>query len=341
MELLRTLCQTPGIPGREERVRQVVADHAREIFDDVRCDRMGNLICRMAPRVDNGSSHSVLLASHMDEIGFYVQAIDDDGYLRVHNVGGFDMRTLFARRVLVQGREDVLGVMHPSGKPLHLATEEDRKKIPDMSDILVDLFMPADRVRETVRVGDPVTLHQPFEQIGDYYTAKALDNRIGIWVSLKAAEKVRDTLSCELYFVATVQEEVGLRGAGPGIFGIDPDVAIAVDTTAASDTPGVDKVSRLVQLGKGVGLKVMDGSSIGNRQLLDELAGLGEQRHITYQIAVMPRGGNDAGPMQRTGSGRPTLAMAVPTRYIHTTCEAVHSADAGAAIDLLAAYLSK
>jgi endoglucanase len=341
MDFLKKLSEMPGVPGREERVRELILKETKGLFDETSVDAMGNLICRKQPGKPAGRKGGlkVLLSCHIDEIGFYVRAIDDKGRLRVQNVGGFDTRNLFARRVLVQGRKDLLGVLNPAGKPIHMASEEEKKKIPEVAEFFVDLFLGKEEVDKLVRVGDPVTLVQTCEEIGEVVCGKCMDNRIASYVAINALRKVGKKSGYEIYYAATVQEEVGLRGAGPATFGVEPDIAIAVDTTLACDTPGIDPVDSITQLGKGVGIKVLDGGSISHRGLLDDFVKLAEKQKIPYQLEILPRGSTDAAAMQRAGAGFKTITLSVPTRYIHTICETVHKTDVQAAIDLLAAWL--
>ena len=358
MKFLKQLSETPGVPGREERVRELILRETKGLWDETRTDAIGNLIClkkagktaaattgtvtKKTVTVAKGTKATkVLIACHIDEIGFYVRAIDDKGRLRLQNVGGFDTRNLFARRVCVQGRRDLLGVMNPTGRPIHMASEDEKKKIPEISDFFVDLFLPKDQVDKLVRVGDPVTLVQEFEQIGDVVNGKCLDNRIASWVAIEAIRKVGNKSSYDIHYAATVQEEVGCRGAGPSTLGVEPDIAIAVDTTLACDTPGIDPVDAVTQLGKGVAIKVLDAGSISDRALVDEFVELAEKKKIAYQLEILPRGSTDASSMQRAGKGCRTITLSVPTRYIHTICESAHKDDLDAAVNLLAAWLTK
>lgn len=342
MQLLKKLTETPGVPGREERVRELIVRETKGLFDQVDTDPMGNLIClKRAGKTGKGKPPKVMLACHMDEIGFYVRYVDDQGFVRVVNVGGFDTRNLFSRRVLVQGKKDLIGVMHPAGKPVHIATDEERKKIPEIADLSIDLFRDKKEVEKLVSVGDPVTMIQEMLVIGDVVTGKAMDNRLAVWTGINTIKRIGNRSPYDVYFVATVQEEVGLRGATTSAFGIDPHVGIAVDGTLACDTPGVDKADAVCQLGKGVGLKVMDSSSISSRRLLDEFAALAKKNKIPYQLEILPRGGTDQGAIQRAGAGRETITLSVPIRYVHTTVESIHKSDLDAAVDLLSAWLTK
>ncbi len=342
MQFLKKLSEIAGVPGREERVRDLILAQTKGMWDDTRLDAMGNLICHKKPGKAAGRKKApkVLIACHIDEIGFYVRGIDDKGRLRVQNVGGFDTRNLFARRVLVQGRKDLLGVMNPGGRPIHMASEEEKKKIPEVSEFYVDLFLPKEQVDKLVRVGDPVTLVQQLEQIGDVVNGKCLDNRVASWVAINAIRKAGNKNSYDIYYAATVQEEVGCRGAGPTAFGVDPDIAIAVDTTLACDTPGVDPVDSITQLGNGVAIKVLDGGSISDRGLVDDFVALAEKKKIAHQLEILPRGSTDASSMQRVRGSFRTITISIPTRYIHTICESAHKKDLEAAVNLLAAWLT-
>ncbi len=368
---LKSLTETPGVPGREERVRELILEQTAELWDETEVDAMGNLIClKRATRKPTGKRGGkggaplrVMLACHMDEIGFYVRYIDDNGFVRIQNVGGFDTRNLFARRVVVHGKEDLLGVLNPSGKPVHIATEEEKKKVPQINEFCIDLFRPKADVIKNVEIGDPVTLAQHTEVIGNAVCGKAMDNRIALWVGINAIRKAfgldylmpdgaaprrKSTKKkartgggspYDIYFVACVQEEVGLRGAMTAAYGIDPDIGIAIDTTLCCDTPGVSRDDAITEFGKGVAIKVMDGASISHRGLFDEFVALAKKKRIAHQREILPRGGTDAGSVQRARAGRKTITLSVPTRYIHTVTEAIHKQDAQGAVELLAAWL--
>lgn len=344
MRFLKKLSETPGVPGREERVRDLIKRHTRELFDTQTVDPMGNLICRKKPgrtaRSRRGEAKKVMIACHIDEIGFYVRAIDKKGRLRIHPAGGFDVRNLFARKVMVQGKKDLIGVLNPAGRPIHIASPEDRKKVPELKEFFVDLFLTKKAVDKLVRVGDPVTLIQTMEEIGDVVVGKCMDNRVASWVAINAIRKIGARSAYDIYYVATVQEEVGCRGAMTSAFNIGPDVGIALDTTLACDTPGISEEEAITSLGQGVGIKIMDSGSISHRGLVDEFIAVAEKKKIRYQLEILPCGGTDAATVQRAGPGRPTLTLSIPTRYIHTVTETVHKKDLDAAVNLLAAWLT-
>ena len=351
LELLKRLCETPGVPGREHRIRALIQNEIDGLFDEVRVDPMGSLICVRHARDADGaaleSAPRTMVAAHMDQIGFLVRHLEKDGWLRVQPVGGFDPRVLFARRVRVcpdlnDPAADLPGVLNPGGKPLHVSTPEERKKVPELAEFYIDLAMDADAVRERVRIGDMVVLDARCDEVGDAVVSQALDNRVACWLVIEAVRELvggGGAQPSELHVVFTVQEEVGLRGAMASAYTVKPDIGIAVDTTLCVDTPGVPEDQRCSVFGGGVALTVMDGSAIADAAIVDRMEALCEAHGIPHQRSLMARGGTDAGGMQRQVGGVRTFTLSVPTRYIHTVTEMIHRRDMAAGRDLLAAYL--
>jgi putative aminopeptidase FrvX len=336
LSLLKRLSETPGIPGWEDRVRALVEGELSGLVDDVRQDALGNLIAHR-----RGEGPRVMVAAHLDEIGFYVKYIDDHGFLRLQPVGGFDARNLFARRVVVHGSSgDLPGLLNPSGRPVHLSTPEERKKVPELREFFVDLGLSPEEVRSRVRVGDPVTLWQEASEVGELFSGKAMDDRASVFVLLETLRALRGApLAFDLYAVFTTQEEVGLRGALTSAFGVEPEIGVALDVTLAVDIPGGAPDEAVSQLGKGVGIKILDNSMISHRGLVRTFVELAERHSLPYQLEVLPLGGTDGGAIQRSRLGVPTITLSVPTRYIHTVTETVHRKDLEAEITLLQAYL--
>jgi len=362
IDLLKRLCETPGIPGREERVRELIAGEIDGLFDEIVIDGMGSLICTREPRASKGSASKkksktatkrssddeeptrVALLCHMDEIGFYVSHIDDKGFIRVNPAGGFDTRNLFSRRMTVCTREhgDIHGVMNPGGRPIHIASEEDKKKVPEIKEFMIDTGLPAEQVKKLIRIGDMVVPNEPFIEMGDKLVSKCLDNRIACWLGIeciRALEKAGTGHAAQINVVFTVQEEVGLRGALTSSFAIMPDVAIGVDTTLSCDTPGVPGEEAVTTQGEGVALGVMDGYMIADHTLTDELEAVADKKGIPTQRSILPKGGQDGGAAQRTGVGCRAAAVLVGLRYIHTVTEMAHKRDLKAGLDLLTAWL--
>ena len=338
-DLLKRICETPGISGREERMRRLVAAELRPLVDELNTDVMGNLIGIKKGKADGPR---VMIAAHMDEIGFLVKYIDDKGFLRLQPIGGWDPRVMVAQRVLVHGfsGESLRGVLMPSAKPIHLLTPEEAAKPPKLEEFCVDLGLSVDRVKQNVEIGDMVTMDRTMERVGDMVVSKAMDNRVSVFVMIEALRKLQSTrLDANIVAVATVQEEVGLRGATTAGFLVEPDVAIAVDITLANDFPGPLDYEQIVRLGGGAGIKVMDTSLLCHPRLVRHFRDVAEAYGIPYQLEILPRGGTDAGGIQRTRGGVPSFTLSIPTRYVHTVNEMAHCADIQACIDLLAAYL--
>jgi tetrahedral aminopeptidase len=333
MELLKRLSEAPGIPGREEAIRTIVREALDTHVAEISVDRLGNVIAHK-----KGTGPKVVIAAHMDEIGFLVSHVDEEtGFLRIQPVGGFDPRTLIAQRVMVHARDaglcGLIGI-----KPVHVLTDEERKKTPEMKDLFVDIGLTGKEVKGKVRVGDPVTLVQTFNEVGNLVTGKALDDRMGVYIGIEAVRRLGKH-KADIYFVATVQEEVGLRGARTSAFAIAPDIGVALDSTIACDIPGVQAHEQITRLGKGVAIKLQDSASISHPGLVRFLAKLAEKHNIQYQYEILPRGGTDAGAIQPAREGVAVVTLSVPSRYVHTVVEAAHKDDIEAAIKLLTVFL--
>ncbi|WP_187293202.1 M42 family metallopeptidase [Octadecabacter arcticus] len=338
-ELLRQLCEMPGVPGHEDRVRKLIMSEIDGLFDEVTVDPMGSLLCRRD--ADKPDAPKIMLLCHMDEIGFLVSHISDKGYLYLQPVGGFDPRNLFSRRVLVCTEDgDFKGVMNPGGKPIHISSAEDRKKIPEVGEFYVDLGL-GEAAKDVIKVGDFVVMDEPFIEIGDKFVSKALDNRIACWLGIEMMKKLGSKgRGAEIHVVFTTQEEVGLRGARTSAFKVQPDIGIGIDTTLACDTPGVpDKDATTVQ-GKGFGLHVRDSSFIADKALVREIETLAIKNDIPYQRTMLAAGGQDGAAAQQAAAGARAVGIVVGTRYIHTVTEMIHKTDLQAALDILTAYLA-
>lgn len=335
------------VPGREARVREVIENHVRQagLFDEIRTDAMGSLIGIRRPRPKDGGTIEkplkVMLAAHMDQIGFLVSHIDENGFLRVNPVGGFDARNLFARQVRVcTAGGDLPGVMNPSGRPIHIATADEKTKVPEINEFFIDIGMTGEAVKERVKIGDMVVLDGPFQEVGDSVISQCLDNRVGCWAQIRALEKLQHH-DCEIHAAWTVQEEVGLRGAMPAAYDIAPDLGISCDTTLCCKIPGVPDEQRVTVPGDGVCLKVMDSSTIADIGLLEDIEAVAARQGIKCQRGVLPRGGQDGAMIQRSRSGVRTAVFACPVKYIHTVTEMVHKVDLESYPELLAAYLQQ
>lgn len=334
-ELIKRLCEAPGIPGREDQIREIVVNELRPLVDELEVDALGNVI---ATKKGKGGPR-VMLAAHLDEIGFMVRYIDDNGFVRLQNVGGFDARVLASQRVLVHTRSGQVlrGALQPAAKPIHVLQPDEVKPF-KITDFYVDLGMSAAEVRDLVDIGDMVTMDRTLEQVGNTVLSKSLDDRVSVYIMIEALRAVGEH-DAEIVAVATTQEEIGLRGAATAAYGVDPDVGVALDVTIAGDIPGFEPHEQVTKLGEGVALKVYDSSHIPNYKLVQHFRDVAERHGIKYQLEVLARGGTDAGAMQRTRAGVPVITLSTPTRYLHTVNEMAHVDDIEGAVNLLARYL--
>jgi putative aminopeptidase FrvX len=337
MDLLRELCEAVGVPGREERLRAIVRREFAELVDEVRTDALGNVI---GLRRGN-SGRRLTIHAHIDEIGFLVTHVEEEGgFLRLTPLGGHDPRNMVAQRVKVMGVRDLDGVLHPGQKPPHLLDAHERDKQCKIPEFFVDVGLPLEQVRELVPIGSPVVIHREFGRVGDLVSCKALDNRLSVYVMLEALRRT-GPVGFDIYAVATVQEEVGVRGAITAAYDAEPHVGIALDVTIAADIPGVPVQQQVTRLGRGTAIKVMDSYSISNPRVTAVLRDLAEARRIPYQMEILPLGGTDAAAIQRSRTGVPVATISTPTRYVHTSIEAAHTADIEASIALTAAFLEE
>jgi len=335
-DLLKKLCETPGVSGREDKVRDLVIEELRPLTDEISVDTLGNVI---AVKKGTGGPR-VMLAAHLDEIGFLVKYVDDKGFLRVQPVGGWDPRTMVAQRVHVHGfgGQMLLGALMPAAKPIHLLTAEEMAKPLKIEEFFIDLGLPVDEVKAQVEMGDMVTMARTTERVGGSVVSKSLDDRLSVFVMIEALRTVGPH-TAEIIAVATTQEEVGLRGATTAAYALQPDIGIALDVTLANDFPGVDGPDQVTRLGEGAALKIMDGSTLSHPKLLRHFRNLAEKHGIKHQLEILSRGGTDAGAIQRSRAGVATFTLSLPTRYIHTVNEMASIADIEAATALLARYL--
>jgi len=343
IDLLKRLCETPGVPGREHRVRELILSEIEGLFDAVETDSMGSLLCRRDARGGGDSPLKVMLLCHMDEIGFLVTQVSDKGFVHVDPVGGFDPRNLFSRRVRVCTRDgDYKGVMNPGGRPVHISSPEERKKVPQPKEFFIDLGMGKEAA-EKVKVGDFVVMDEPFIELGDKLVSKALDNRVACWLGIEAVRRLvaeKPDHACEIHLVFTTQEEVGLRGARTAAYRIKPDIGLGIDTTLACDTPGVPSSEAVTTQGKGFGLHLKDSSFIADIALAEEIEALAEANGIPCQRTILAAGGQDGAAAQQAAAGARAVGIVVGTRYIHTVTEMVDRTDLQAALDILVAYLA-
>jgi putative aminopeptidase FrvX len=330
IDLLHRLTAVHGIAGFEHEVRAVVDSEIRPLVDDVRTDRLGNLI---ATKHGTGGP-IVLVAAHMDEIGFLVRHVDARGFLRLQPLGSFDPRVLLAQRVLVHpsGGDPIPGIIETTVDSLHFRLPQEPRL--EMKDLFVDVGPAASRAE----IGDMVTLDRGLAVSGDRIVSRALDDRLGLLVMIEALRQVREQ-GATIVAVATTQEEVGSRGAMTAGFDIDPDICIALDLTIANDIPGAEPDQEVTRLGDGPAIKVMDTSQVSHPGIVRHLRDLAGEHGIPYQLEVLNHGGTDASLVQRLRAGVAVATISIPARYIHTVNETASISDADLATTLLARYL--
>ncbi|HMP28738.1 MAG TPA: M42 family metallopeptidase [Saprospiraceae bacterium] len=329
--LLSKICELPGAPGYEYRVRNFIIDQVRDYCDEVEIDNLGNVIAI----IRGNSNRKVMSAAHMDEISFIVTHIEEGGFVRFHTLGGFDPKTLTAQRVIIHGKEDILGVM--GTKPIHTMTAEERNKPVKTTDYFIDTGRTSEELKTLISIGDVITRERSLVQMGNCINAKSLDNRISVYILVEVLKGLKNkTIPFDFYAVFTVQEEVGLRGATTAASYIQPDFAIALDVTVASDMPGLQPYEFITSLGKGTAIKVMDGSVICDYRMVEYMKHISQAHSISYQLEVLTAGGTDTAQLQRAGIGGSIAgAISIPTRYLHQVIEMCNKDDVMATIKLL------
>ncbi|MEO0468712.1 MAG: M42 family metallopeptidase [Bacteroidota bacterium] len=329
LELLRNLCLTPGAPGGEEPIRQLVLREIESLVDDIQVDHMGNVIALKKGK----ESRKVMAAAHMDEISFIITHIDKEGFARFHTLGGFDPKTLTAQRVIVHGKKDLLGVM--GSKPIHIMTPEDRNKAPRIQDYFIDFGMSGEEVMKHISVGDKVTRERDLVEIGETVCTKSLDNRVSVYILIEALRQMK-TPAYDFYAVFTVQEEIGLRGATTSAHYINPEFGFGLDTTIANDLPTAQEHEKITKLGAGAAVKIMDSSVVADSRMVRFMESVAEKHGIDTQREILTAGGTDTGALQRAADGAIAGCISIPTRHIHSVVEMCHKGDIEKCVDLLA-----
>ena len=334
LAFLQRLLETPSPSGFEEPNAENFRAYVAPFADSVTTDRMGNVIAAVNPE----GSPRIMLAGHMDEIGLLIVHIADDGMCYFRGIGGHDNAVIVGQRVTVHtGGGPIAGVI--GKKPIHLLTPDERGKAVEMQDLWIDIGVSTkDEVAAAgIKVGDPATYAVNMTRLqNDRITARAVDNRVGAWTVAEALRRVKEkNPQAAVFAVATVQEEVGLRGAQTSAFGINADIGIAVDVTFATDFPSMDK-RKVGEVKLGQGPTVLRGAN-ASRKLAAHMIAVAEEAKIPYQPEATPGGtGTDANAMQIARAGMTTGLLGIPLRYMHTPCEIISLADADNCAELMA-----
>lgn len=329
IKLLAEICETPGAPGYEQPIREVVLRELKSLGVKVSIDNMGNVTAFKKGK----NSKKVMIGAHMDEISFIVSHIDDKGFLHFHPLGGFDPKTLTAQRVIVHGKKDLVGVM--GSKPIHVMTAEERNKVPKISDYFIDLGMDVKEVKKYIQIGNVVTRERKLIEMGDCVNCKSIDNRVSVFILIETLRQLK-TVPYDIYGVFTVQEEVGIRGANVSALQIQPDFGFGLDTTIAYDVPGALAQEMVTKLGDGTAIKIMDSSTICDYRMVDYMKKTADKYKIKWQPEILPAGGTDTAGIQRMSAGGSIAgAVSIPTRHIHQVIETANKKDIEGSISLL------
>jgi len=336
LTMLKELTDANGIPGNEKEVREVFEKYISPYADEVTIDNLGSSI---AKKVGDENGPKIMVAGHLDEIGFMVTRIDDNGFIYFQTVGGWWNQVMLAQRVTILGNKGhVTGVI--GSKPPHVLSAEERKKPYEIKNMFIDIGASSkEEAKEFgVKPGDSVVPYFEFTQLKNekMLMAKAWDNRIGLAIAIEVLRRLQEEDHPNtVYGVGTVQEEVGLRGAKTSTFSIKPDIGFAVDVGIAGDMPGVSEKDADGKLGEGPQIVLYDASMVSHKGLRDLVVDTADEQLIPYQFATMAGGGTDSGSIHLTADGVPALSITVATRYIHSHAAILHYDDFENAVKLI------
>ncbi|MGA3602564.1 M42 family metallopeptidase [Lysinibacillus agricola] len=343
LQMFKDLTDANGIAGNERAPREVMKKYIAPFADSVETDNLGSVI---AKKVGDENGPKIMVAGHLDEVGFMVTQIDDKGFIKFQTVGGWWSQVMLAQRVTITTRkgDEIIGVI--GSKPPHILPADVRNKVVDIKDMFIDVGAASkDEVLEWgVRPGDMVTPYFEFNVMKNekYLLAKAWDNRIGCAIAIDVMKALKNEKHPNiLYSVGNVQEEVGLRGAKTATHKIQPDIGFAVDVGVAGDTPGVTAKESTSKMGAGPQIVVYDASMVSHRGLREFVLDVADENNIPYQFEAMAGGGTDAGSMHITANGVPALSIGIATRYIHSHAGILHRDDYDNAVKLMVEVIKK
>lgn len=344
LHMLKRLTDATGVPGNEKEVRSLMREYLEPHAEAFHQDGLGSLFAEHKGASEDAPR--VLIAGHMDEVGFMVTKIDEKGFLRFQPLGGWWGQVLLAQRmnIVTSSGEVIPGVI--GAKPPHVLPPEARNKPVDIKDMFIDIGASSKEEVDGwgIRPGDTVVPHCEFTVMKNenFLMAKAWDNRIGCAIAIEAIKRLKaDGHPNTIFAGATVQEEVGLRGAQTVAHLLKPSIAFAVDTGIPGDTPGMTDREALSKLGEGVQVIMFDATMIAHRGLIDFVTKVATEENIKYQLDLTPGGGTDAAKFHLSNTGVPSLALTVPIRYLHTNVSIMHKADFEAAVDLVVAVTKR
>lgn len=342
LQMLKDLTDAKGIPGNEREPREVMKKYITAYADEVTTDGLGSLI---AKKTGKEGGPKIMVAGHLDEVGFMVTQIDDKGFLRFQTVGGWWSQVMLAQRVTITTKKgDVTGVI--GSKPPHILPPEMRKKPVDIKDMFIDIGASSreEAMEFGVLPGDQIVPYFEFTVMNNekMLLAKAWDNRIGCAIAIDVLKGLKDAEHPNVvYGVGTIQEEVGLRGARTSAHAIQPDIGFAVDVGIAGDTPGISEKEASSKMGEGPQIILYDASMVSHKGLRDFVVGIADELSIPYQFDAIAGGGTDSGAIHMTANGVPALSITIATRYIHSHAAMLHRDDYENAVKLITEVIKR
>lgn len=334
-KILDTLSSGSTVSGYEYKINDTIIYAFKNYTTTTEIDSLGNIISMKKGR-NNSKGLKIMIAAHIDEIGLMVKHIEDNGFIRFTNIGGIDPRTIVGQEVIVHGKKDLFGVI--ASKPPHLQEASDLNQTIKMEDMFIDLGYSKEELKDLVSIGDVITIKREFKSLqNNRVTGKALDNKAGVVAMLECAKELEKiNHEADVYFVSTIQEEVGMRGAFTSTYKINPHIGIAVDV-GFGHTLELEK-HRTLELGQGPGITI--GGNI-HPKLREHLVNVAKEYNIPFQYEVTPGPtGTDGRAMQITREGIPTLCLSIPLRYMHTSVEVVDITDIKNTGKLLALFIA-
>lgn len=324
--MLKELCNAYGVSGNEEEIRSIIIEAIKPHCHSVKVDKLGNIIALKKGKGRTGKK--IMLAAHMDEVGFMVKSIEDNGTLKVATAGGIDTRVLVGKHLVI-GKDRIPGIL--AYKPIHVQ-REDYKKIPKLDDLNIDIGAKDKKdAQKYVSVGDYAVFDTEFEQNGNLLKGKAFDDRFGCFAIIELLKK---TYQNDIYAVFTVQEEVGLRGATVAAYDVMPDFAIVLEGTSAAEFPEKKDLADFPKMGRGVVITISDRTMFAGRGMRELAQSIAKKNRVQFQFKQPMIGGTDAGRIHITGSGCRAIVFAVPCRYIHAPVGYADKRDLNAMIKL-------
>ncbi|MDY0234502.1 MAG: M42 family metallopeptidase [Gudongella sp.] len=332
--LLKKLTEASGLSGNEKEVRDIIINEIKAYVDDIKTDKIGNLIVH---KKGKNAGKKLMIAAHMDEIGLLVKDIDSKGLLKFMTVGGIDKRILVSKVVYV-GEKKIPGVI--GAKPIHLQKKDESSKVLDLDELYIDIGAKSlEDAEKYVKVGDYVSFATEYEEFGDgFIKTKAIDDRVGCALLI---DLIKSDLDVEFYGAFTVMEEVGLVGAGPAAYSIEPDYALILEGTLCYEMPELESHLIPTKLGGGPAISIIDRTTIYNAPFREWIVKIAEKNNIPFQYRKTNMGGNDSGRIHTSGAGCITAGISVPTRYIHSPSSVMSKKDYDNSLVLLRAILEE